>query len=218
MEDQKLSDRLIAEAEELEEIEKLRKLDEAEHVMEEAEKYLQSAKNERSERNEFPTEDNVISEEFESEKEEASSPNRENERKVMVVDVIVIESTSTEEEEESDEESEEEKRSDNSCLAYITIMGALFIGFFSFFVFYPPKYNADNLWIAFADNCCSIFHNVTRCVLDITCKSKLDLWIYSMNNTVDYLRNCCYIYGPYDSWFFFAQRYCDPFCLRPKLF
>ncbi len=213
-------DRLIAEAqEEIEENERLRKLDEAEHLMAEAEAYLKGQKEEKD-------------------SNESENRDRSSERREMIVDVIVVspstsaekeetesgerESGSEEEsgdEEENESESEEEKEeSDNSCLGYFTIFGALFIGVFSFFIFYPPKYNADLLWAGFANNCCSIYHNITRCILNVTCKSRLDLWIYSMNNTVDYFNNCCYIYGSYSSWLFFADRYCDPFCLRPKLF
>ena len=203
-------DRLIQEAqEEFEEIERLRKLDEAERVMAEAEKYLNSQKEEKN-FNEFKV--------------------RSFERKEMIVDVIVVDSSTSGEKGEEDEgesgsESEEEEaenekeevKSDNSCLGYISTLGVLFIALFSFFVFYPPKYNTDLLWLGFANNCCSIYHNVTRCILNVTCKSRLDLWIYSMNNTINYFNKCCYIYGSYDTWLFFAERYCDPFCLRPKL-
>ncbi len=213
-------DTLIREAqEEIEEIERLRKLDEAEHLMAEAKAYLKGQKDEKD-------------------SNESENRDRSSERREMIVDVIVVSSSTSAEkesggkeeetesgesesdsEEESEEESDEDdEKSDNSCLGYFTIFGALFIGVFSFFIFYPPKYNADILWIGFADNCCSIYHNVTRCILNVTCKSRLDLWIYAMNNTVDYFNNCCYIYGSYSSWLFFADRYCDPFCLRPKLF
>ena len=215
-----MEEQLITQAqEELEEIERLRKLDEAERVMTEAEKYLRNAQNEK---NEFPETELEV---------ESDIKNHQNERKEMIVDVIVVNSDSEEEEEDlsasseseedlsaSSESEEEEERSDNSCLGYISMFAAMFIGVFSFFVFYPPKYNAESLWITFADNCCSVFYNATRCVLNITCKSQLDLWIYAMNNTVNYLNNCCYIYAPYDAWLLFAERYCDPFCLRPKLF
>ena len=141
-------------------------------------------------------------------------------------------SDSEEEEESSDEEklsssSEEddssEEKSSEACKTWLPLLIATFLAFgvlFSLITFYPLTTNSESEWINYANKCCGTHYGQMRCLLDLTCRSKLNRWIDlqpRLSNETNHLTRCCYLYAPYDQSYFFSQYYCDPHCLKPRL-
>ena len=140
-------------------------------------------------------------------------------------------SDSEEEEELSEEElfssSEEsdssEEKSSEACKTWIPLLVATFLAFgvlFSLITFYPLTTNSESEWINYANKCCGTHYGQMRCLLDLTCRSKLNRWIDlqpRLSNETNHLSRCCYLYAPYDQSYFFSQYYCDPHCLKPRL-
>jgi hypothetical protein len=112
---------------------------------------------------------------------------------------------------------EENLKVENNILVFISLLFCCCFGIFIFYLFLPIDFNSSKLWISFADKCCEMVYNVTRCKMTIPCVNKLELWIYSTNSTRDFY-DCCYWFGKYNEWRFHVIPYCDPFCLHPRIF
>ena len=142
-------------------------------------------------------------------------------------------SDSEEEEEESSDEEElsssseesdsSEEKSSEACKTWLPLLIATFLAFgvlFSLITFYPLTTNSESEWINYANKCCGTHYGQMRCLLDLTCRSKLNRWIDlqpRLSNETNHLSRCCYLYAPYDQSYFFSQYYCDPHCLKPRL-
>lgn len=105
---------------------------------------------------------------------------------------------------------------ENSIWEFLSLFSLFCFGCFVFYVFLPVKFHSSNkLWVVYADNCCNVMQNVTRCSFNHNCKKLLDHWIAFQNSTRDFY-DCCYWYCPYKKWQTYP--FCDPNCLRPKFF
>jgi len=115
-------------------------------------------------------------------------------------------------------ENKEMKIKENTCLEYLSLLALFIFGSFICYTFLPIKILSSNkLWIDYSDTCCSVIRNVTRCNMNVKCKHLLDLWISFQNSTRNFYE-CCYWYGNYLEWRIYSSPFCDPFCIRPKIF
>jgi hypothetical protein len=168
----------------------------------------------QSEENDFVKIETTEKEEnLKFEEEESSSDEEEQEE------------SSSEEELSSSSESEEsdssEEKSTEACSIWLPLLGFTFLLFallFCSITFFPSSRSSEGEWIKYCNHCCSTTYGQMRCLLDITCRDKLNRWIdlQPENATSNYLNRCCYLYAPYDTSYFFSQYYCDPFCLKPR--
>jgi hypothetical protein len=163
----------------------------------------------QSEENDFvKIENNQENSQSESEDKEESSSDEE-------------ELSSSSESSESEESDSSEEKSTEACSIWLPLLGFTFLLFallFCSITFFPSSRSSEGEWIKYCNHCCSTTYGQMRCLLDITCRDKLNRWIdlQPENATSNYLNRCCYLYAPYDTSYFFSQYYCDPFCLKPR--